>query len=438
MTPNLRSFPGAVARALSLSGVAWTAFHGGVCPAAAQEVPESLAGEQSAEAAKKQELLKDYNLRWGPVSFQVLSSFHAEFTDNALNSALNRSSDEILRPEVRLNSYYPITDLNALTFSLGVNYEYYVKNTALNTSTPLISPGSELALLLYVKNLRFRFHERFSYVESLYYGGAFSAETGQFINLNNIGTFGRFDNVAGFTADWDLGAMVLSFGYDHENFISTLSALDYLTRSSELLSLDAAFVLGPKFRSGLETKASWNAYDTEQLPDHWLARLGPFAEVSPGEHVDLRAGGGYETADIPRTAGLQTDYPPYYAYARATHTLNDWMSYSLSAAHENQIGWITANLETTYVGLSTTWKFIDKVELTPGFSYGLGKESGPNYVGLSWHEDYTYLQASFGVLYHLGERWTADLRYDYMRKTSDVAFYGFDRNRINTGVTYRF
>jgi opacity protein-like surface antigen len=59
-------------------------------------------------------------------------------------------------------------------------------------------------------------------------------------------------------------------------------------------------------------------------------------------------------------------------------------------------------------------------------------------VGLSWHEDYTYLQASFGVLYRFAERWTADLRYDYMRKTSDVAFYGFDRNRINTGVTYRF
>ena len=45
----------------------------------------------------------------------------------------------------------------------------------------------------------------------------------------------------------------------------------------------------------------------------------------------MRAGGGYETADIPRTAGLQTDYTPYYAYARATHTLNDWMSYTLSA-----------------------------------------------------------------------------------------------------------
>ena len=46
-------------------------------------------------------------------------------------------------------------------------------------------------------------------MESLYYGAGFSAQTGQFINLTGIGTFGRFDNVAGFTADWDLGAIVL-------------------------------------------------------------------------------------------------------------------------------------------------------------------------------------------------------------------------------------
>jgi hypothetical protein len=327
--------------------------------------------------------------------------------------------------------------LNALTLSLGVGYEYYVKNTQVDSATPLISPGSEVALLLYVKNLRFRFHEAFSYVQSLYYGAAFS-ETGQFINLNNIGIFGRMDNLAGFTADWDLGALVLSLGYDHQNFISTLSTLDYLTRTSELFSMSAGFVLGPKFRSGLEAKASWNAYGTEQLPDHWRARLGPFAEISPDDFVTVRVGGGCESLLIPRTAGLQTDSTPYYAYARMTHKVNDWASYSLSAGHENQLGWTTANLQTTYVGFSTLLKFIDKVEFNPGLSYGVGKESGPEYLGSFFHIDYNYLQASLGLVYHLGERWTTDLRYDYIQMQSDLVFDHFYRNRINAGVTYRF
>ena len=431
----LRAVSGGLAPFLLVSAaLAWS-----VRPAPAQEAPESLTGETSAALAKKHEIAPDYNLRWGPVSFQFESALQVEFTDNALNSAVNRSSDEIIRPEVKLRSYWPITDLNALTLSLGVGYEYYVKNTALNVDSPLVSPDSEVALVLYVKNLRFRFHEAFSYQESLYYGAAYSQQTGQFINLHSLGTFGRIDNLAGLMMDWDLGAFVLSLGYDHENFISTLSTLDYLSRASDLFSSSIDVVVGPEFHSGVEAKASWNDYQTDQLTDNWRARAGPFVEVSPGEYVKLRAGGGYDAVLIPRdAAGHATDSTPYYAYARATHTVNDWLNYSLSVAHENQLGWNTANAEATYVGISTSLKCIDRVELTPAFYYGLGKESGPAYNGVLYHENYDYFQVSLGLAYHFGERLTADLRYDYIQKDSDLFNYGFYRNRFTAGVTYRF
>jgi hypothetical protein len=410
-----------------------------ISSATAQEAADSLTGEKSAELSKKREIAPNYNLNWGPVSFQFDSSLQAEFTDNALNSSVNRSSDVIFRPQVKLNSYWPITDLNALTLSLGVGYEYYVRNTQLNTAAPLISPDSEIALVLYVKDLRFRFHEAFSYQESLYYSGTYSQQSGQWINLQNIGTFGRIDNLAGFLADWDLGAFTLSLGYDHENFISQRAALDYLTRASELFTSTIDVVVGPEFHSGVEAKASWNNYQTDQLTDNWRARVGPFVEVSPGEYVKLRAGGGYDGVFIPpNAAGLATASTPYYAYGRATHTVNDWLAYSLSVAHENQLGWNTANMEATSVGLSTTLKCIDRVELTPAFYYGLGKESGPNYAGNLYHENYAYFQVSLGLAYRLGERWTTDLRYDYMQKDSDLNLAGYYRNRVTAGVTYRF
>jgi hypothetical protein len=438
MIPSSGSLPGAVLRGLLLFGVAWTGLKACACSAGAQEVRESLAGEKSAEAAKTQEYLQGYDLHYGPVSLQVEFSLQAEYTDNALNSALDRRADEIITPELDVRSHWPITELNALTFSLGLNYPYYLHNTQLNPDSPLISPGSELALVLYVKNFRFRFHERFSYQESLNYGVAYSQQTGQFINLVNLGAFGRIDNLVGFIADWDLNTIVLSAAYDHENFISTASALDYLTRASELASLEAAAVLGPTFRSGLESKASWNAYDTHQLPDHWRARVGPFVAIQPGEHVSLRAGGGYEDVLTPRTGGLATDYTPYYAYARVTHTVNDWLSYSLNAAHENQLGWFVANLETTYVGLFAKLRFIDRVELSPAFSYGLGKEYGPSYTGQFYHENYNYFDASLGLAYHFAERWVADLRYEYLEKDSDLLDFGYYRNRITGAIIYRF
>jgi hypothetical protein len=429
------SFSGLAPFLLVSAILAWS-----IRPTPAQEAPDSLTGEKSAELAKKHEIAPNYNLNWGPVSFQFDSSLQAEFTDNALNTAVNRSSDVIFRPQVKLNSYWPITDLNALTLSLGVGYEYYVKNTQLNAGFPLISPDSEIALVLYVKDLRFRFHETFSYQESLYYyGGTYSQQSGQFINLQNIGTFGRIDNLAGFLADWDLGAFVLSLGYDHENFISQLASLDYLTRASELFSSSIDVAVGPEFHSGVEAKASWNNYQTDQLTDNWRARVGPFVEVSPGEYVKLRAGGGYDGVFIPpNAAGLDTDSTPYYAYARATHTVNDWLAYSLTVAHENQVGWNTANVEATYVGLSATLKCIDRVELTPAFYYGLGNESGPTYNGYPYHENYNYFVISLGMAYHFGERWTADLRYDYTQKDCDIPYDSYYRNRLTAGVTYRF
>jgi len=407
-------------------------------PVAAQEVKNSLAGEQAAQDAKKTETLAGYNLHWGPASLQVQSSLHAEFTDNALNASLNRSADFILTPEVKLRSYYPISDLNALTLSLGVSYEYYTRNTQINPDSPLISPDSELAFLLYVKDFRFRFHESFSYQESLYYGLSYSAQGGSFINLQNLGTFGRIDNLAGVKADWDLSDLVLSLGYDHENFISMLSLLDYMTRASELFSASAEFIVGPQWRAGLESKASWNAYDTHALPDHWRARVGPYVDLGLGDYVKLRVGGGYDGALIPVNAGLTTQSTPFYAYARASHNLNDWVTYWFTVAHENQLGWQTANAATTYLGVGASLRLIEHLDLSPAFSYGWGEESGPNYLQEAWDESYTYLQASLSVIYHIGERWSADVRYDYLEKGSTVVNNDFFRNRITLGVNYKF
>ena len=416
-----------------------------VCPARAQnqaqtpEATDSLTGEKSAELSKKREIAPNYNLHWGPVSFQFDSSLGVEFTDNVFNTSVNRTSDEIIRPMVKLNSYWPVTDLNALTLSLGVSYEYYVKDTDLNINSPLVTPDSEIAFVLYVKDLRFRFHEAFSYQESLTYGYYYSQQPGQYINLNNTATFGRIVNVAGFKADWDLGAFVLSLGYDHENFISETARYDYLTRASELFSSSIDVAVGPELHSGVETKASWNNYQTSQLTDNWRARVGPFVEASPGEYVKLRAGGGYDGVFIPpNAAGLSTASTPFYAYGRATHTVNDWLAYSLNVAHENQYGWETANLETTYVGLSASLKFLDHVELTPAFSYGHGEESGPTYNGSPYNQNYNYFLVSLGLAYHFAERWTANVRYDYIQQDSDLANNGYFRNRFTVGASYRF
>src|SRR5438034_823181 len=109
----------------------------------------------------------------------------------------------------------------------SIETEEYLKNRALNSDAPLINPGSELAFNLFVGDVRIRLYDRFSYQESLFFN-SFSGENTRFYNFNDVGTFSRLNNEAGFDVDWDLNKVVLSAGYNHENFISTTSSFDYL------------------------------------------------------------------------------------------------------------------------------------------------------------------------------------------------------------------
>src|SRR5439155_14718795 len=120
-----------------------------------------------------------------------------------------------------------MTELNALRLSLGLSYEWYLKNRALNADAPLVNPGSELAFNVFAGDFHFQLRERFSYQESLFFN-SFSGDNTRFYNFNDVGTFSRLNNEAGLDVDWDLNKVVMSAGYNHENFISTTSAFDYL------------------------------------------------------------------------------------------------------------------------------------------------------------------------------------------------------------------
>jgi hypothetical protein len=398
-----------------------------------EERRESLAGEQAAKRAGKAEIPPGYNLRYGPVVFSVAASLRTEFTDNAVYTEVNRREDLILRPEVKLNALWPITDLNALTFAVGIGYAYYVRTDELNSDAPLISPDSELALRFFIGDFRFRVYDRVSYQESLYYWGAFSYQSGEFINVNNIGKFGRFENEAGFAVDWDLHDLVLSASYAHENFVSLYQAMNYLTRSADTLALTADFSAAPKLRYGLETEGSLLDYERPYVSDHWRASAGPFADVALSPYFSFRLGAGYEAIGLefnPRGPNTLSDY---YAYARVNHTVNQFMSYWLEAAHENRVGWNSPNMQTTGVRLGANWKLIRHVALAHYFGAGVAQEQAGYYP-----EDFTYYQAGFGARWPFAKRWTAALGYDYTRKDSDRRLRDYGQNRVTVGFEFRF
>ena len=393
---------------------------------------ESLAGEKAEERAKLEELPNTYNLHLSRISYSIGVNLRTEFSDNAFYTKVNRKNDFAIRPEARFKGTYPITDINSLTMSLGVGYAYHTFKE-LNGDSPLINPDSELALLVYSGNFRFRLSDRFSYQETLYYGSSIDYKTGDFINLNNLGVAQRFKNNAGLMVDWDLNDLVLNFAYSHENFISFTEVLNYLTRASEKVTVVANLYATPKIRYGLESEASWNDYETKTLPDHWRTRVGPFLDVPVTPVFNFRVGAGYETVLFASTAKYSADISDYYAYGRVAHRFNQFLTYGLSAGHENQLGWSAANNSQTYVRLNFQWFFLRQIELSNFFSMGLANEYGGPY-----REEYSYYQPGLQLGWHVTKRSTVRFSYTFTQKDSANLLRNYYENRLSLAYDLRW
>lgn len=392
---------------------------------------DSLAGERAAQRLGESIDAREYNLSYGPVRYRTAAALGLSYTDNVFYSQ-NREADVLVKPEVTLDASWPVTELNELTFSVGLAYEWYLDHTELNGDAPLVNPGTELAFNLFAGDFRIRLHERFHYLESIFFNGFAGAED-DFFNLNDVGTFSRLNNEVGFRIDWDLNRLVISTTYEHENFVVMTDSLEYLTRASEWVTASAEVPLGDGFRAGLETQTSWHDYDQETvLDDHWRLRAGPFAELVLQEGWNLRGGGGYDFARYDTTAAGDSDYDSFYGYARVQH-ITRLFSHSLTAGHEHLLGANANNLRTTYARYAVSSPIIAHVDLTATLSVNFAEEfGGPD------PEEFTYYVAGFRAGSQFHKHWRADLGYEFRLKESDVPLREFHRNRVSLSTTFSF
>lgn len=405
--------------------------------AQAQESPRaSVAGEQAAAASKKGERPAGYNLRSGPFSFQVQTELSLEYNDNVFNANQFVRDDFILSPSANIRAFWPITELNALTFDLGLSYDYYFRYTDLNSDLPFISPGSAVALNVFVGDFRIELHERFSYQESLN-TYSYDSPGGEIPNLADTARFERFQNIVGTTVDWDLHDLILTFGYDHENYVPTgKTTYQYLERASELFRLKAAFLTSPELRPGLEIKGAIHNYaddaSSTQMGDNWRAGAGPCLDWTISPYLTLEAGAGFEAIRVDEPAAQYEDQDTWYAYGRVNHRMNPWFTHSLSLEHGNEPGYNALNIERTTIRYTTSVAAIRNVRLGTVLGVSFGQEG----TGGS-EEDFTYYQAILRVSYQFGERWQTVLDYSFLDHSSDIESWDYDQNRVTIGVQYR-
>lgn len=405
----------------------------GVAPIAYSQdaIRPSLAGESASEARREDVSHIPYNLMLGPIRFRLSATVGVEYNDNINFAEVNKEDDVIIRPNVNVNAIWPITQLNTLRLDLGLGYAFYLDHSNADTNGVLISPNSQIAFDVFVGDFRINVHDRMSLQQDPVQEGA----------LSNVVDYGRFENTGGVSVLWDLNKILLTLGYDHYNYVSTVSDFDYLNRNAEILSGTADFMVTPTIGIGPEGNAVFTRYDQSVLSNSTDYSVGGFVEAEITNNLKVRVAGGYQRIDFDHNfvnfSGMlfpdHKDLSDYYVNCLIGHRINAVISQSVSAGHENQLGVNSNYIMLNYVRHTITWNLFRSTLLSTEFFFEDASESG----GLI-DEHFQRLGGAVTVGYQLTPHVTLGLRYQGTTKDSDVALRDYNQNRVSLDGTYSF
>jgi hypothetical protein len=385
----------------------------------------SLNGQSLSSSRLRDLQEQPHTIQWGDFRLLASASLSTDWNDNINLSSSDPENDVIFRPMANLDAAYQVTDLNALSFTMGLGYEAFVQHSEYDRF--LITPGSQLGWNITVKDLRINLHDRFSYEQDPTLWGAV------------VGTarYGGFYNTVGLLAAWDLHDATLYFGYDHFNFIASSSRYEYLSRASDYALLRAAFQVHPSAIAGLEASGGPTTYEEPILSDNVTYSLGAFAEWQVTEHIKLLPRAGYYQyffSDDGLFAASE-DQSGYYLNLRFEHDLRQNVNYSLEGGHESYIGNLTSLTEQWYARASINWRIIKNLSLTTG----LGYENATQPLAGRQIGDYDRLYANLRVSCRIKPKLVASTEYRlWLRDSKDFDIADYTQNRLSLQLTYQF
>ncbi|PYK96003.1 MAG: hypothetical protein DME19_21210 [Verrucomicrobia bacterium] len=406
---------------------------GATAGVAQEALRESLAGEKAA-AARKQAIEREaYNLQAGPVRFSFGAALGVELTDNVRYAQTDAEGDVVLEPRASTHLFWPVTEANALSASIGLGYRKYVFHNELDYF--LVEPGSELAFDLFVKDVRLTVYDRFAYSLDPFNVGA----------VSGTARYGGLQNTAGMDAVWDLNKLVLTAGYGHLNFISGVSDFDYLDRATELFTLKAALRASDMVSFGPEATATLNRYDRPLLENSFGYSAGAFLKFRPNEHLNLTLRGGYVNYHFD-PLGVNESPPKvstYYFGATLAHTLNEHITHELSGGREVRPG-IYSNSEDYYdARWGIRWNVIHHTPVVTSFFYENGTQAPYSYAtansfAIFLGESYERYGTEIALSRQIMQKLTAALSYRFVWKGSGGNSQNYRQNSLRLDLNYRF
>lgn len=385
----------------------------------------SLAGDAAAEARNLQQQSQAYTIKSGDFRLLATPSLSLDWNDNINLAHTGALQDFILFPALGLDMSYPLTQRNVLRLNVTFGYKEYLQNS--QYSAWYVQSGSALSYDIYVKDFWINLHDQFSYIQ----------DASQQAAVANTGTYGNYQNTAGFNTTWDLEDVTLSLGYDHQDYFSTSQQFSYIDHASELVVGRGGFKFHPTLTAGLEGTISYTAYDQPVLNNNMGYSAGVYADWHPGHYLHVQPRFGYMIYQFEQTSRFikAANQNAWYFDLTATHDLSDAVSYSLSAGHEMTLGTYGDTIEDWYVRPTLSLRIIKDLTLNTSFSYQNGSQGLQTAPG-SPSENFDWFTWSLGLRHPLTKRLTVGLNYRMTLRTSNDAFREYTQNLVSLQLSY--
>jgi hypothetical protein len=406
----------------------------------------SLAGDAVAEAQREQFATQLYTIREGDFKLLVVPSLELDYNDNITLQRDDALSDFILKPLVTLTGGYPVTAENLLTFNTGVGYDEYLEHG--QYSAVRVNSDSALSFDMRIKDFLINVHDQFSYFQDP------SAEAA----IAQTAVYGGLLNSAGLSGTWDLEALRLTLGYDHQNFISSSGQFDYLNRASELFVARAGLTLRPDITVGVEGTASYTGYDQQVLNDNQGYSAGIYANWHPDPMLYITPRAGYAIYQLDQTSesaevfdltpsGVPVAVPTgevvqtssvntWYASLDITNKLTESVGYSVHAGHEIRLGLQSDLIEDSYFRPEMNWMIIKDLWINSSLFYEHGHQGIGNVTG-NFTETYDWYGGALMLSYPIMKRLLMSLSYRLTLRSSDIPSREYSQNIVGIKFSYQ-
>jgi opacity protein-like surface antigen len=385
------------------------------------------AGASLGHAQNPLEGEKRYNLRIGPMDFRVAAGTSFTYSDNINYSETDKLSDLYITPNVNIGGVWAVNE--DLTFRAGmdVSYRKYIFHPEADSDAPILNPGSdtELSLNLKVGDVRFEFYDQFSYQQDL-----LDEPT-----INNTSDFGRFTNIAGVDAIWDLNDVDLLAGYSYTRVFSINGDFDFVDRGTHTLNTKATFQLGEATSTGIQAWAAWTEYETDFNNNNLDISVGPFIRHRLSDFVEVGASAAWRVGFFEEGGRNQDDEDEntWNVQADITHEVNRFLRHSITAGRTSQLGLVSNFYDLNFVRYDASWSILRNVAVGTDAFLEYGEESD----SIS-SETFTRWGAGATLGYELTKNLSTHLRYTYVDKDSDTFGRGYQVNTVTLGFRYQF